>query len=318
MTQPPFLPGPPDHGPGPVASDPGAASPESASPAPGIGRRIGGRAIDFGVWTAVFVLLATLTYNTIAESLTTISGGEIVRVLFSLLTTGGDVGEAAESFGLSAWRMIVSKIQLSIFVLIAFHLAYELAAGLWKGRTVGRMILDMRLEGRRRPGVGVWRSAVRALITVVCTGGLYGLAWVALLHGSFAGGFALWVLSVAALVAYLVTALVGRERRSLADLVAGTRVVRAGVYAKAGQTIANAAQASASAARQAADATRTGATGLADQVPVQRARETGARIITQASESEQAQRLRDLGTSAKDRAVDTYRRRRGDGQPPIA
>lgn len=282
-------------------------------PAPKTGRRIGSRAIDFALLALVFSVLATVTVQGIGDRFANVMPGRVISAVADVLVSGGDVGAAAEDLGDSAWRMVVSRAQTSIFVLIGFHLVYEAAANLWQGRTVGRMVLDLRLAGRRRPRVGAGQALARALVTVVCTGGLYGLAWIALLHGSFAGGLMLWLLSVAALAVYV---LAGRGRRSLGDLVAGTNVVPAGIYAMAGRAVRDAAQSGAAAAQAAAEAARRGAAQTAQQIPMQRMKETGGQWVADVAESEQGQRLRRLGASAKERAEEAYRHRRDGGRPP--
>jgi uncharacterized RDD family membrane protein YckC len=317
MTQPP---GPPGFGPVPRPphrqSVPPPPPPAVPVPEAGTWRRIAARAVDVALLLLVFSLLATVTVQGIGNRFADVVPSRVFGAIAEVLLSGGDVGAAAEDLGDSAWRMVVSRIQASILILIGVHLAYEVAANLWQGRTVGRMVFDLRLGGRDRPRVGVGQALVRALATVVCAGGLYGLAWIALLHGGFAGGFALWSLSVGAVVAYALPALVGRGRRSLGDLVAGTRTVPAGVYAAAGRAVAHAAQAGTSAAHAAAEAARRGAAQRAQQIPMQQMRETGGRWVSSAVESEQGRRLRRLGASAKERAEEAYRNRRGGGDPP--
>lgn len=314
MTRPP---GPPGFGPVPQPPYPQPAPlPPPAVPVPGAWRRIAARAIDFALLALAFSLLATITVQGISDRFANVMPGRVFGAVTDVLLSGGDVGAAADDLGDSAWRMVVSRIQTSILILIGLHLVYETAANLWQGRTVGRMVLDLRLVGRNSPRVGVGQALARALVTVVCTGGLYGLAWIALLHGGFGGGFALWLLSVGAVVVYALLALVGRGRRSLGDLVAGTNTVPAGVYAVAGRAVFHAAQSGTAAAHAAAEAARRGAAQRAQQIPMQQMRETGGRWVSNAVESEQGQRLRRLGANAKERAEEAYRNRRGGGRPP--
>lgn len=309
MVQPPAHPGF-----GPVPQPPYQPAPPPPAPRPG--RRIAARAIDFALLALVFSVLATVTVQGIGDRFANVMPGRVISALTDVLFSGGDVGAAADELGDSAWRMVVSRVQTSIFILIGFHLVYETATNLWQGRTIGRMVLDLRLAGRGRPRVGVGQALGRALVTVVCTGGLYGLAWIALLHGSFAGGFMLWLLSLAALAVYVLLALVGRGRRSLGDRVAGTNVVHAGVYAMAGRAARRAAQSGTAAAHTAAEAARRGAAQTAQQIPMQRMKETGGRWVAGAAESEPGQRLRRLGTNARERAEEAYKNRRDGGRPP--
>lgn len=327
MTQPPGAPGfgpvpqpPGPYGFGPVPQPPypppAPPPPAPAVPLPGAWRRIAARGVDVALLLLVFSVLATITVQGISDRFANVMPGRVFGAVTEVLLSGGDVGAAADDLGDAAWRMVVSRVQTSILILIGVHLAYETAANLWQGRTVGRMVFDLRLVGLSRPRVGVGQALVRALVTVVCTGGLYGLAWIALLHGGFGGGFALWLLSVGALVVYVVLALVGRGRRSLGDLVAGTRTVPAGVYAAAGRAVFQAAQSGTAAAHAAAEAARRGAAQRAQQIPMQQMRETGGRWVSNAVESEQGKRIRKLGASAKERAEEAYRNRRGGGKPP--
>lgn len=315
MTQPPG-----SHGFGPVPQPPypppAPPPPPPAVPLPGAWRRIAARAVDIALLLLVFSALATITVQGISDRFANVMPGRVFGAVTEVLLSGGDVGAAADDLGDAAWRMVVSRVQTSILILIGVHLAYETAANLWQGRTVGRMLFDLRLGGRDRPRVGIGQALVRALVTVVCTGGLYGLAWIALLHGGFAGGFALWLLSVGAVVVYALPALVGRGRRSLGDLAAGTRTVPAGVYAAAGRAVRHAARSGTAAAHTAAEAARRVAAQRAQRIPMQQMRETGGRWVSSAVESEQGQRIRKLGASAKERAEEAYRNRRGGGRPP--
>nr|WP_169732025.1 RDD family protein [Glycomyces arizonensis] len=282
---------------------------------PKTGRRIAARAIDLAVLSLALFLLAALTIDAITEKATHVLPEQVIGAVTNVLFSAGDVGAATDEVGDSAWNLIVSRVQTSVLILIGFHFAYETAANLWQGRTLGRMLLDLRIVGPGGSKARFGRSLWRAAVTVVCTGGLYGLAWIALLHGSFIGGFVLWLLAVAVLVAYVAPALFGSARRSLGDLVAGTRTVHAGAYATAGRTVLRAAQAGSSAARNAAQ--RVPVQRLADSYQVRRAKETGGRWAARAADSEQGRRLRQLGATAGDRFKDVYRQRRGgDGSTP--
>lgn len=290
-----------------------APPPPVASSVPKAGRRIASRSIDFALLLVVFVLLATVTAQGIGDRFAEVLPRRAIGAVIDVLLSGGDVRAAADKLGDSVWRMVVSRTRTSIILLIGFHFAYEAAANLWKGRTLGRSALGLRLVGRARARIGVGRALGRALVTVVCTGGLYGLAWIVLLHGNFVGGVVLWLLSVVALVVYAVAALAGRGRRSPGDLVAGTEVIHSGVHAEAGEAVFHAARSGTTAAQAAAVSARRGAARVARQVPVQRMRETGGRWVAHAAESGQGQRLRRLGSGAKSRIGDAYRNRRKDG-----
>ncbi|WP_157930420.1 RDD family protein [Glycomyces xiaoerkulensis] len=317
MTQTPPGHGPqvPDHYPAQPTGSWNAPPPAAARQAPPkAGRRIAGRAVDLAVWALAMFLIGTWAVQSVTERAVDVLPREVVGAAVGVLTSGGDVESASGDIGEAAWDLVVSRFRLAILLMIGFHLAYEAAANLWKGRTLGRLALGMRIIGRSRPGIGFGRALARAAVTVGCTGALYGLAWIALLHGNLLAGFGLWLLSVAALITYVVVPMLGAERRSPADMAAGTRVVRAGARAGTGPAAASAVGAARQGTAQAAQ--RVPVQRLAESEPVRRARETGGRWAGQAAESEQARRLRELGSSAKGRVTDAYRNRRGDRPPP--
>ncbi|GAB3657886.1 RDD family protein [Glycomyces tarimensis] len=198
MTHPPPHPGfqlgsQPPPGPGPFGGD--AAAPTApVQPGPKAGRKIAARAVDAAIGALVVSLVATLTFQSIGERASNLVPAQAIGAVVDVLFSGGDVEAATDEVGTSVWNMVVSRIRGSIFILIGLHLLYETGANLWKGRTLGRMLLDLRIAARGRSGVGFGRALVRAVVTVACTGSLYGLAWIVLLQGDFMGGLGLWLL----------------------------------------------------------------------------------------------------------------------------
>ncbi|WP_405181108.1 hypothetical protein OG225_08040 [Nocardia sp. NBC_01377] len=99
------------------------------------------------------------------------------------------------------------------------------------------MILDLRVRARKgdRDGLGRWQAAKRALGGTTIDIGVYSCACIALLAGRFMLSFLLWLVAIAVLVVDAAL-LAGSSRRSLADRIAATVVVRAGLYRKSWET----------------------------------------------------------------------------------
>jgi hypothetical protein len=95
----------------------------------------------------------------------------------------------------------------------------------------------------------------RAAITTASETGLLALASIVVAVGQFAFGVLVWLVAVAA---FWLNALVGlRGRRTLADRIAGTVVIRTGMYAKAAERTKAIARGTADAAAGVVEQART-------------------------------------------------------------
>ncbi|MDL4818341.1 RDD family protein [Actinomadura opuntiae] len=274
---PAHLPPPPD-GQGGPASD---AAPR--------GRRLLAWSIDSGVLLVAALLLGAMTWGRLQSYVAEDLPHKAWSAGIELLLSGGSVQKAAGEFGAGVWGTFVAIVEQALLLLVLAELLLQFVGTAWLGRTVGKAAMDLRVAHCAVPGKpGKARAARRALVTTASGTGLYALAWVLLLEGLFFFAVLLWLLAIAAFLANSLPALVGRRRRTLADLVGGTVVMRAGGYQRA-----------VAAARQGAVLAWDG-TQAAGQVVGQAARDNAARLaqhdrVRQAVESEQARRLQELG-----------------------
>ncbi|WP_165502921.1 RDD family protein [Actinomadura fibrosa] len=270
-----------------------------AAPAAGAprGRRLGAWGVDTALLVAVAGLLAAMTWGRLHALLVDDLWWKALTATGGLLLSGGDAQQAAEDFGAGVWATISSDIQQALLLLVLAELLYHFAAQAWAGRTLGKAALDLRVDAANDTGLGKAQAFRRALVTTAGGTGLYCLAWVLLLEGLFFLSLVVWFAALAVFVANSAPALIGRRRRTLADLVAGTAVVRAGAYRRA-------AELAVQGAGMAWDGTQA-----AGQVAGQAVRENAARLaqaeqMRRALESEQARRLQDLGRQSAGKVRD--------------
>jgi len=300
-----------------------------------MGRRFGAWALDAGIILGVALLLGGMTWGRIHAYLQGLTE-RAIEAIFDLFITGGDVQADAEKLGTHAWDTVVGYVVQAFVLLVLIEYAYQFGAVAWKGRTVGKVVADLkvsRADGTQAK-IGAGSAARRALVTTATDTGLYALAWIVLLQGLFFFALALWMLAVAAFVANVLPLLVGKERRSLSDQAAGTMVIRARAYQQAAQLARQGAQiavdgaqaaavVSAQAARESAQAARERAARLAEHERFVQAQELGKRAhrqsvdrMRQAMDSERGQQVKDASKRLGGRLKDAYESRRDARQRP--
>lgn len=256
-----------------------------------VGRRIAAWAIDFALILGAAAVLGSVTHYRIADYLSSWpglaeSGG------WNLFRANGDWGSAGKAFGWDVFGEILLLIGEAFVALVLMVFAYQFASLAWKGRTLGKFLLDIRVHSLTDPqgALGTWQSARRAFASTLTDVGLYAGACLALLAGKFVLSLILWVVAVAALVLNAVPLAGGR---TMIDRIAGTTVVRAGLYQKSWQ-----------AARDAAILERSTQVGLERMQAVTDAMKQQAHHLAederlrQLRESTQAAQLRRLGQDA--------------------
>ncbi|CAM4143379.1 RDD family protein [Nocardia ninae] len=204
-------------------------------------RRIVAWAVDFAVIVAAAVLLGSVTHYRIADYLSgwpglAQSGG------WNLFRANGDWGGAGKAFGWDVFGEILLLITEAFLALVLIVFVYHFACLLWKGGTLGKFLLDIRVHALAEPHgrLGKWQSARRALASTVVDVGLYSAACIALLAGKFVLSLALWHIAVLAFVLNAAP-VASASRRTVIDRIAGTKVVRAGLYQKSWQAAKGAA-----------------------------------------------------------------------------
>ncbi|MFC5749934.1 RDD family protein [Actinomadura rugatobispora] len=290
----------PPHYTAPAAGVPGPGSWGSDGPAGAAGRNDGGEAaagpgrraaawaIDFALVIVLAGALGSWTWTRLTELLTSVPA-LAEKSAWRVLTSRGDVKGASVDFGLGLWNTATGYVVQAFAALVVIVFVYHFAALAWKGRTVGKLVLDLRVEAQRRTRLGKGQTLVRAASTTVTDIGLYALACCLLLQGLFVLSVLCWALALAVFWVNALSAVLP-GRRTLQDRVLGTRVARAHLYrAAVGQAVQG--------GQIALQGAREGAQRLAEN---NRLRELRA--------SESAQRVQELGRDAAGKAAGTGRK----------
>ncbi len=193
------------------------------------GRRLGAWAIDFAVILAVAAGLGSMTHFRVADHLS--SWPDLAQAgVWEVLQSDGDWAGAGRSVGADVVGEVLGLITQAFVALIVVVFAYQFAGLLWKGATLGKALLDLRVvpNGQAPDRLSPRRAATRALTTTMTDVGLYALACMALLAGRFVLSFVLWVAAVVVLIVN--AAPISGTGRSLVDRIAGTAVVPAGRF----------------------------------------------------------------------------------------
>ena len=344
---------PPPLFPAPFTGPPQPEPPDGGGAAPRV-RRLAAWGIDTALLWGAAVLLAMLTWARLHGYVVDDLPRKALSATGGLLLSGGDVEKAATDFGTDVWATFVGDIEQALVLLVAIQVLYQFATHAWLGRTLGKAVMDIRVRAADDGDAvkaGKARAFRRALVTTAGGAGLYCLAWILLLESLFVLALATWMLSVGVFAADSLPALFGGRRRTLADLLAGTAVVRARTYERAvaaarqgaerawdgaqtagqvawdgahaaGQVAWDGAQAAGQVARDGTQAAgqvaREGA-----QTAGQVAREQAARIaqsdhVRRVVESERAQRVQGMGRRLGSRIKDTYQERTAGRSPQEA
>lgn len=318
---------PPSPHPAPPQPVPGQAPPYGPPPGPAPdrsrppnGRRIGAWAVDAAVVLAIAAGLWGLAFDHLGSVLPTHLSTQAAESVYGLLFSGGDVESVVRELGARAWRDVVATVQRTILLIILAEFAYHFALVLWKGRTLGRMVADLKVRragaapetapaGKRAflavSGPGLPASLVRALATAAAGTGLYGAAWILLVHGQFLPSVLVWLLSVGLLVLNIVLALAGK-RRSVSDRIARTAIVRTTGYAQAAQAAVDAGRYLQATGAATAQTARQGAERLAQNPAVGQFKDKGREQIDRALAGRQAQQLGQAGRRFADRVKTAY------------
>ncbi|WP_433734095.1 RDD family protein [Nocardia sp. CA-129566] len=270
-----------------------------------IGRRAAAWAIDFALIVGVAVLLGSVTHYRIADYLSSWSDLGQTGV-WDVIGSNGDWGGAGKAFGWDVVHEVLVYIIEAFVALIVITFAYQFACLTWKGRTVGKVVMDIHVcpVTKSTGGLSKWVSARRAFGSTMTDVGMYSLACIALLAGKFFLSFALWLAAVVVLL-FNGLPLTGPSRRSAIDRFAGTVVVTAGLYQKSWEAVKDSAvlergirgaQTGFDKAQSAKDVAQQAAARLAEDERIRTLRE-----------SQQAQQLRNLSHAAGRRTTEVAR-----------
>ncbi|MDQ0789977.1 RDD family protein [Streptomyces sp. B3I8] len=281
---------------------------------PGKRRRVLAWLVDFTLVVTVAVLLAALTADRIG-ALTTDATGPAGRGAWEIVTSHGELAGTAGDFGTSIWSSVVRDVQEAFAALVLATFVYQFLTLALTGRTLGKLLLGLRVSGTAPGRLGRRRAAVRAAVTTAADVGCFAVACCVLVDGSLVLSVLCWAVAVAVFWANALPVLVGRGR-SLADRLAGTAVVTVTLprpdWAGAQQGV-----------RQAVDLGRAGARGsqAAWGTVVRGAQDGGQRIarhdaVRRVVDSEASRAAADRGRAALDRARAAAARRRPGTPPP--
>ncbi|WP_433576306.1 RDD family protein [Nocardia brasiliensis] len=266
------------------------ASGEQAS----TGRRLGAWGVDFALVLGAAVLLGVVTHYRVADYLS--GWTDLGRAgVWDVVRSNGDWGGAGKTFGLDVVQQVLWYLIEAFVALIVVTFLYQFGCLAWRGRTVGKALLEIVVRSADGGGLRRGQAAGRAFACTMTDVGLYSVACIALLAGKFALSLVLWLIAVGVLVVNAVPALTGK-RRSVIDRLCGTAVVRAGLYRQSWAAAKDSA-----AVQRGIRSARTGldrAQGAAAAAKDSAARLAEDERVRQVRESEQAQRVVALGQQA--------------------
>ena len=270
------------------------AAGDGAPAAAGPGRRAAAWAIDFALVLLVAWALGSFTWTRITGLITDVPG-LAERGVWYVVTSGGDVKGASASFGLSLWRSATSYVVQAFVILVVVVLLYHFIGLAWKGRTVGKLALDLRVEAEPPAKLGKGKALLRATATTMSDVGLFALACCLLVKGFVLVSVLVWLLAVAVFWGNALPAAL-QARRTMQDRVLGTRVARANLYSAAVGHAVQGGQVALQSAQKGLQSAREGAQRLAENEKVQGLRNAAS-----------AQRVQDLGRGAAGKAAETGR-----------
>jgi hypothetical protein len=210
-------------------------------------------------------------------------GGAVVARAVQWFTHRKTFGLGDAAF--NEWVNFALPLVLALLAVPLAQFAYQGIMLAWRGRTIGMMLADVRVEtNRTRAPLRRGAAVVRAALTTFVETGLVAAALVLIFIGQFRLGLALWSVAIFIFWADAVPAL-AKSRRTLIDRMVGAIAVRRGLYAAAARTISTSAvvatkavSSGATVAAQAVSATATVAGRRAADAAV-----TAGRAVTDAA-----------------------------------
>lgn len=286
---------------GPTAAAPGPA--DVSGPA-GLGRRAASWLIDFALALLVAIGLGWLTWNRISTLLWTMPDRAIDSAGDAL--GSGDILGASLDFGSQLWDHAAWYVVQAFAALIVVMFAYHFVALSWKGRTLGMLVLDLRVVPHRRATLGKGQAVTRAAAVTTIDLGLYALACSLLVHGWFVLSVLCWIVAVAVFFGNVLP-IVLPGRRTVHDRLTGTRVVRGGLYRAAAEQVLRGGRAAWEGAQQGAQrvAAHEGIQRLRASDPARSVQELGSDAVAK-------------GRDALARAKQAYADRKGAPPPSAA
>jgi uncharacterized RDD family membrane protein YckC len=282
-----------------------------------VGRRMTAWLIDFAVTLTVAGFIVGSAASMVFDSLRS-TGEDIGLSLFwhLLISGGGDVRGTAEGVLRHQLDKIVFLLVLGLLLAAFAQFLYQFVSLAWRGRTPGKALLDLqvRQSGQCLPT----RAQVlrRAVMTTASELGVFSIACSLLVTGEVMLSTMVWLLATAVFWANNLPVLLPK-RRSLADLVAGTLVVRTRMLQTVGRNAVDAAAVSGQLLKDSAQSAlesdrgrQVAAFGSEGLARSRKAAESLAR-------SEAAQRALQAGQGSKDKAKRLWAERKARRSVPV-
>ncbi|AVZ77899.1 hypothetical protein SLUN_38345 (plasmid) [Streptomyces lunaelactis] len=207
-------------------SNPYEAPPLTSRPA--AGRRVLAWCVDFALVLLAAYLLGVFTVHRITAMFT--DGPELSDVWHMLRSDRDNLDDAGQ-LALSLWDNVATTVIQAFILLVACTFLYHWATLTLAGRTLGKMLLGLRITPQTSS-----RAARRAAMTTTADVACFSLACCLLISGAFVISVVVWCIAVAIFWTNVLPALSG-SRRTLADRLAGTSVVRASPRAPSPATV---------------------------------------------------------------------------------
>ncbi|WP_144300527.1 RDD family protein [Stackebrandtia nassauensis] len=265
--------------------------------------------VDIMLIRIVAAGLGYLTYRRIVSPFSGV-GSSAHSALKNLFSSGGDIAKVATKTGADVWGIVSSLIIQGFALLVVIHFLYLFIALAWTGRTVGKMLLDVRVVPeasdtvKAKPGKG--RAARRAAVSAMADTGLFSLACCLLLLGQFTLSVLCWMVSVMFFLANGLPVLWGRHR-SLADMAAGTTAPQGQLYEVMARGAVRGGQFAATHLARGGRAVAERSRNLAELEHVQK-------VLS----SERAQQLRQASKGVTDKGRQALKRIKRRGEEPEA
>ncbi|WP_438297383.1 RDD family protein [Streptomyces sp. HUAS TT7] len=195
------------------------SSPDPLTPQdrPAIARRAIAWSVDFALILVAAYAIGVYTAHQITDVWS--NAPEIGLSSWQIITGDGSAISKAGQIATSLWDQVVTAVIQGFLLLAATTFVYHWSTLAVTGRTVGKALVGLRITPRTPA-----RAAARAAVTTIADVGCFSFACCLLISGHPVWSVFAWLGAVAV---FWFNALSAYSGRTVADRVAGTRVVHA-------------------------------------------------------------------------------------------
>jgi uncharacterized RDD family membrane protein YckC len=282
-----------------------------------VGRRMTAWLIDFALTLTMAGLIVGTAASVVFDSLRS-TGQDIGLSLFwHLLVSGGrDVQGTAEGILQHQLDRIVFVLVIGLMLAALAQFLYQFVSLAWRGRTPGKAVLDLQVRrSDHRPPTRA-QALRRAFVTTTSELGLFSIACALLVSGELVLSMMVWVVATLAFWANNLPGLLP-SHRSLADVLAGTIVVRTRMLQAMGRNALDAAAVSGQLLRDSAQAARESERGRQVAAFGSEGLNRSRQAAESLARSEAAQRALQAGQESKDKAKRLWADRKARRSAPI-